>query len=68
MTGSNSHDEEKPKRMIGEYSEDFLLKRAKEIVEDKTKDWEISNLKDEERSFGEKVRQEITCIDSLVDV
>jgi serine/threonine protein kinase len=35
--------------MIGEYTEEYLLQRAIDIIADRTKDWEITNLKAEER-------------------
>jgi hypothetical protein len=45
MTTSNS---ERPK-MIGEYTVDYLVKRANEIVKERTKDWEIINQAAEDR-------------------
>lgn len=41
--------EEEHPRMIGEYKEEDLIKRARELVARRTKDWEITNLKHEER-------------------
>jgi hypothetical protein len=45
MTGNSSMEP----RMIKEYTEEYLLQRAREVVADRTKDWEITNLKAEER-------------------
>jgi hypothetical protein len=44
-----SNDENEHHRMIGEYTEEYLVNRAKEIVARRTKDWEITSLKHEER-------------------
>jgi hypothetical protein len=46
MTGNSSMEP----RMNKEYTEEYLLQRAREeVVADRTKDWEITNLKAEEQ-------------------
>jgi hypothetical protein len=36
-------------KMIGEYSEEYLLQRARELIAERTKSWEITNVKAEGR-------------------
>ena len=50
MTGNGSNVEEPTgKTMIGEYTEEYLLERAREVVKERTQDWEIANVKAEQR-------------------
>jgi hypothetical protein len=47
MTGpgnesSSAQVENKEKILIGDYAESYLLERAKEIVAERTKDWELN--------------------------
>lgn len=46
MTGNNNDGDQV---MVGEYTEEYLLQRAREMVAERTKDWEITSLKAEER-------------------
>ena len=44
MTAPDRDNESAPTTaMIGEYKEEYLLQRAREIVEKRTKGWEIGN-------------------------
>lgn len=47
--GSTRSNDGTAKKRIGEYRQSFLLDKAREIVEDRTKGWEITDVKAEER-------------------
>eukprot|EP00529_Nitzschia_sp_RCC80_P024100 CAMPEP_0113448372 /NCGR_PEP_ID=MMETSP0014_2-20120614/4732_1 /TAXON_ID=2857 /ORGANISM="Nitzschia sp." /LENGTH=456 /DNA_ID=CAMNT_0000339581 /DNA_START=332 /DNA_END=1702 /DNA_ORIENTATION=- /assembly_acc=CAM_ASM_000159 len=47
--GNKQQQEEHPPKMIGGYKEEDLINRARELVARRTKDWEITSLKHEER-------------------
>lgn len=47
--GSSSSTDNTTQKKIGEYPQSYLLEKAKEIVADRTKDWEITDAKAEDR-------------------
>mmetsp|Transcript_86180 Transcript_86180/g.239886 ORF Transcript_86180/g.239886 Transcript_86180/m.239886 type:complete len:428 (+) Transcript_86180:146-1429(+) len=47
--GSSSSTDNTTQKKIGEYPQSYLLEKAKEIVADRTKDWEITDTKAEDR-------------------
>ena len=49
VSGDGTHGETKKTRMIGNVTEEFLLKRAKEMAMERTRDWEVTDLKAEQR-------------------
>jgi hypothetical protein len=36
-------------KKVGEYSKEYMLQRARELVAERTKTWEITNIKAEDR-------------------
>lgn len=48
MTMTTSNNDERP-TTIGDYTVDYLVERAKDIVKERTKDWEIISSAAEER-------------------